>query len=68
MAALPEDLRQRHPEIPWRLVRNMRNRVVHQYWMLDEAILWDTIQNDLPAFRQALTQLLTDEEQEQSPA
>ena len=63
VTALPEDLRERHPEIPWRLVRSMRNRVIHQYWLLDEEILWDTIHDDLPPFRTALVRLLAEEGQ-----
>ena len=37
-----------HPEIPWALMRGMRNRIVHAYYQLDPAVVWDTAQNDLP--------------------
>jgi uncharacterized protein with HEPN domain len=59
--ALPEELRERHPDIPWRLVRGIRNRVIHQYWLLDEEILWDTIHDDLPMLRAELTRLIAAE-------
>lgn len=37
-----------HPEIPWRSMRGMRNRVVHGYFQTDLALVWDTVQTALP--------------------
>ena len=45
---LPADIEERHPEIPWSLMRAMRNRLVHVYFAVDPRLLWDTINNDLP--------------------
>lgn len=45
---VPEDVRSLHPTVPWRSMRAMRNVVVHQYWGLDEEVLWDTCRHDLP--------------------
>jgi uncharacterized protein with HEPN domain len=36
------------PQIPWRQVIGMRNRIVHGYDQVDMSILWDTIHHDLP--------------------
>ncbi|MEW5869708.1 MAG: HepT-like ribonuclease domain-containing protein [Chloroflexota bacterium] len=36
----------------------MRNRLVHVYFSVEPALLWDTIQNDLPGLAAALEQLL----------
>ena len=38
----------RFPGIPWAQVRGMRNRLIHGYEKIDLAVLWDTIQEDLP--------------------
>ena len=45
---LPADIEERHPEIPWSLMRAMRNCLVHVYFAVDPRLLWDTIHNDLP--------------------
>ncbi len=37
-----------HPEIPWRGMKGMRNRIAHGYFDIDFAIVWDTVQNSLP--------------------
>jgi uncharacterized protein with HEPN domain len=51
---------QRWPSIPWQQARGMRNRLIHGYDKVDLDVLWDTIQDDLPALivqlREALGQ------------
>lgn len=36
-----------HPEIPWAQMSAMRNRVIHGYFEVDYAIVWNTVRNDL---------------------
>jgi len=55
---IPDDVEEQHPQIPWSLMRAMRNRLVHVYFSVDERLLWDTIQNDLPVLFCALQFLL----------
>ncbi|MBI2459785.1 MAG: DUF86 domain-containing protein [Parcubacteria group bacterium] len=38
----------------------MRNKVVHEYFGIDEEILWQTIQEDLPIFKRQIAKLLRD--------
>lgn len=37
-----------YPQIDWKGMRGMRNRIVHDYENVDLMILWDTLKNDLP--------------------
>jgi uncharacterized protein with HEPN domain len=39
---------QRHPQVPWRSMRGMRNRVAHGYFDIDLDVVWDTVQTALP--------------------
>ena len=39
---------QRHTEVPWRSMRNMRNRMAHGYFEIDPDVVWDTVQLWLP--------------------
>jgi len=39
---LSADLKERHPEVPWRQITAVRHRIVHAYFDLDWQILWDT--------------------------
>src|SRR5262249_34630234 len=44
---IPEDVQRAYPEVPWHLMRAMRNRLVHAYFSVDPQIIWDTIYHDL---------------------
>jgi uncharacterized protein with HEPN domain len=55
---IPEDVEGGHPQIPWSLMRAMRNRLVHVYFEVDEKLLWDTVKNDLPVLVIPLQSLL----------
>jgi len=48
---LPTDLRDRHPQIPWRDITDFRNRVTHGYLELDLDLVWRVIEIDLPALK-----------------
>ena len=37
-----------HPQIPWRQIVGLRNRLIHGYEAVDIDILWDIIEHDLP--------------------
>ena len=37
-----------HPEIPWRNMRGMRNRIAHGYFDINLDVVWDTVQSALP--------------------
>lgn len=55
---IPEEVEERYPTIPWNLMRAMRNRIVHVYFNVDEKLMWDTVQNDLPPLVTQLEKLL----------
>ncbi len=46
---IPEEVQRTHAEVPWHLMRAMRNRLVHVYFAVDPHILWETIHHDLPS-------------------
>jgi uncharacterized protein with HEPN domain len=43
-----DDLRLRHPEVAWSQIIGLRNRLIHGYDTIDNQILWQIINNDLP--------------------
>ncbi|MCX7000339.1 MAG: DUF86 domain-containing protein [Candidatus Sumerlaeota bacterium] len=45
---IPQEITQSYPDIPWRLMGDLRNFVAHTYWGINLQTIWDTIQNDLP--------------------
>ena len=55
---IPDEVLEEHPEIPWQLMRAMRNRLVHVYFEVDPKLMWDTIKNDIPPLISSLEALL----------
>ena len=45
---IPDVILDAHTQVPWRIMRGMRNVVVHEYFGIDDAILWQTVRGDLP--------------------
>ncbi len=45
---LPDDLRDRHPKLPWREIRDAGNMYRHGYDNVVESIVWRTLHDDLP--------------------
>jgi uncharacterized protein with HEPN domain len=41
-----------HPEIAWTAIRGMRNRIAHEYFMLNFETIWKTIEAELPPLMQ----------------
>jgi len=46
---IPQDVRNAHPGIPWRMLIATRNQLIHGYLGLDNDILWSIVQTDVPS-------------------
>ncbi|HEX2908778.1 MAG TPA: DUF86 domain-containing protein [Phototrophicaceae bacterium] len=57
-----ESFRLTHPELPWKQIVGMRNKVVHDYMYIDEDVVWETVLNDLPALLAQLEALMPPDE------
>jgi uncharacterized protein with HEPN domain len=46
--SIPEEVRQRHPEVDWRGLAGLRDVVSHAYFALDDPTLWKIVHIDIP--------------------
>jgi len=60
-ANIPAEIQMRSPEVPWRLMSDMRNIMAHEYFQVNLQIVWGTIQHNLPPLVEPLRNLLTSE-------
>jgi uncharacterized protein with HEPN domain len=56
--SIPDAVQERYSDVPWHLMRAMRNRLVHVYYEVDPKLMWDTIKNDLPPLISRLERLI----------
>jgi uncharacterized protein with HEPN domain len=56
-----DDFRQGHPDIEWRAMAGMRDRLIHDYFGVDYELVWDAVANKIPALRARLEQILGDD-------
>ena len=50
VSQLPDDVKNNNPNIPWSLIKGMRNRLIHEYFGTDLPVVWNVIKIDLPIF------------------
>ena len=55
---IPEDFKEKHLDIPWREMSDMRNLLSHEYFGVNEKLVWNTITTDIPAVISPLEALL----------
>lgn len=55
---VPPNIVRQYPAIPWRLMGDLRNFAVHEYWNVELRTIWQTVQDDLPPLIPLLTRLI----------
>jgi uncharacterized protein with HEPN domain len=61
------ELRQQHPEIPWREMGSLRNVLIHDYEGTDSEAVWGIVGNHIPTLLAAVVNLLDAEGRRQQP-
>ena len=52
---LTEDFKAYYSKIPWRAMKGLRNRIVHEYGNVDLTVIFDTVKNDIPKLHEELS-------------
>ncbi len=55
---LSEDLRSRHPQIPWRRIAGLRDVLIHDYMGVDIEKVWLITQHELPKLKKVIEEIL----------
>lgn len=59
---LPDGFKKRHPQVEWRLMAGMRDRLVHGYFGVDHDIVWDVVINRIPRLQKQLQRAIRETE------
>lgn len=59
---IPQVVQEKYPEVPWCLMKGMRNFLIHQYFGVDVDVIWQTVREDLPRLKIILQAIDLDSE------
>lgn len=55
---ISEEFRFRYPDVPGREMSGTRDRLIHHYFGVNQEIVWQIVQNDLPGLKQQIAKLI----------
>ncbi len=55
---LPDELKQNYPNIEWKAVAGMRDKLIHDYFGIDYDIVWDVVINKIPQLHKVIQQII----------
>lgn len=62
---IPEDIRQKCSDVPWKYMTGMRNKLIHEYSGVDLEVVWEVVKHELPPLESHIKRML-DELNQQS--
>lgn len=57
---IPDDIRKNYPEIPWKDIAGMRDKVIHEYFGVNLRIVWKTVKERIPPLKPIFEKILKD--------
>jgi len=62
---IPNDVRESYPQIPWKGMAGMRDKVIHAYFGVDLKVVWETVQERIPEVKPLFKKMLKDFQKEE---
>ena len=59
---IPDEVRAGYPQVPWKEMAGMRDKVIHSYFGVDPETVWLVIRDRIPAIKPLIQKVLQDEE------
>ena len=60
---IPINVKNKYPDIPWREIGGMRDKLIHDYFGVNVDVVWKTAREDLPTLRKSLKKIIKELDQ-----
>jgi uncharacterized protein with HEPN domain len=57
---IPDSARQKYPDIAWRKMARMRDKLIHAYFGVNYQLIWSVVNSDLPRLKEQIQQILSE--------
>ena len=61
---LPAELREKYPDVPWKRMAGMRDKLIHAYFSVDYELVWETIKVEIPRVKPKIERILRELEED----
>lgn len=57
---VPDDVKNKYPEVPWKKIAGMRDVLIHEYFGIDLELTWEVVQKDIPDLKSEILKIKHD--------
>lgn len=57
---IPKSVKTHHPEVPWKEMAGMRDKLIHEYFGVSFKVVWETVKRDIPTLKPHFDKILID--------
>ena len=55
---ISNEFQKKYPALPWTKMIGIRNKIIHEYFNVNYAIVWDTVKDDLPSLKKFIKKII----------
>lgn len=57
---VPDSIQENYPSVTWWKIAGLRDRLIHAYFNIEIAIIWDVVQSELPILKNEIQRIINE--------